>query len=67
MKDLIERLVAEYKANMITWHDIQDMVEAQVIIQQGFNTKDILNNADIRKVYFNQVNSILSQIERRLK
>ena len=67
MKDLIERLVAEYKANMITWHDIQDMVEAQVIIQQGFNTKDILNNADIRKVYFNQVNSILSQTERRLK
>ena len=35
MKDLIQKLVADYKADRITWHDIQDTVEAQLIIRAG--------------------------------
>ena len=28
-------LVKDYKANKLTWHDIQDIVEAQLIMQAG--------------------------------
>lgn len=35
MKQLINKLIKNYKANRITWHDIQDIVEAQLIMQAG--------------------------------
>lgn len=35
MDELIEKLVAEYKANSITWHDIQDIIEGYLMKQAG--------------------------------
>lgn len=35
MDKIIKQCIADYKADLITWHDIQDIVEAQLIIQAG--------------------------------
>ena len=35
MDELINKLVAEYRADHITWHDIQDQVEAYVLQLDG--------------------------------
>lgn len=61
MKDLIEKLVAEYKADTITWHDIQDQVEAQLIIKAG-GTKEY-NKIPIRE-RITKENAILEKIEK---
>lgn len=61
MKDLIQKLVAEYKADRITWHDIQDQVEAQLIIRAG--GVKAYNEIPIRK-RIQQENDILTKIEK---
>lgn len=63
MEDLIENLVAEYKADHITWHDIQDQVEAQLIIQAG--GVKAYNEIPIRQ-RIQQENDILTEIEKRI-
>ena len=35
MDELINKLVAEYRAGHLTWHDIQDLVEGYCIKQAG--------------------------------
>lgn len=35
MEELIEELIMDYKADKITWHDIQDIVEGRLIILAG--------------------------------
>lgn len=35
MDKIIKQCITDYKADLITWHDIQDIVEAQLIIQAG--------------------------------
>jgi predicted RNase H-like nuclease len=61
MKDLIEKLVADYKADRITWHDIQDIVEAQLIMQAG-GVKEY-DKIPIRQRIDNE-NVILEKIEK---
>lgn len=64
MEKLIEKLVAEYKADRITWHDIQDIVEAQLIIRAG-GTKEY-EKIPIRE-RITKENDILTKIENQLK
>ena len=64
MKDLIEKLVAEYKADKITWHDIQDIVEAQLIIRAG-GTKEYDKKPICERIA--EENDILTKIENKLK
>lgn len=63
MEDLIKNLVAEYKADHITWHDIQDQVEAQLIIKAG--GVKAYNEIPIRQ-RIQQENDILTEIEKRI-
>lgn len=64
MEDLIKKLVADYKADKITWHDIQDIVEAQLIIRAG-GTKEY-NKIPIRE-RITEENDILTKIESKLR
>lgn len=63
MEDLIENLVAEYKADHITWHDIQDQVEAWVIQQDG---EGMTMNWETIRVRYTKANIILTEIEKRI-
>lgn len=64
MGELIQRLVAEYRADQITWHDIQDQVEAYVLMQDGKGLN--VTTTDIAK-RFAKSNAILTKIENLLK
>lgn len=35
MDELIQELITDYRASRITWHDIQDIVEGQLMIRAG--------------------------------
>ena len=64
MDELINKLVAEYKADYITWHDIQDQVEAYVLQLDGHGLvldKDIIHKRVLKE------NEILQEIENKLK
>lgn len=64
MDELINKLVAEYKADHITWHDIQDQVEAYVLQLDGYGLvldKDIIHKRVLKE------NEILQEIENQLK
>lgn len=56
MDELIQTLVADYKADRITWHDIQDTVEAEVQKTRGGS---LLDN-------FTEVDQVLKQIEAQI-
>lgn len=64
MDELIKRLVAEYKADTITWHDIQDEVEVFIINQDG---KGCTFDKDIIKARFHKEIDILNEIEFQIK
>ena len=64
MDELINKLVTEYKADHITWHDIQDQVEAYVLQLDGHGLvldKDIIHKRVLKE------NDILTKIENQLK
>lgn len=63
MDELINKLVAKYKADHITWHDIQDQVEAYVLQLDGHGLvldKDIIHKRVLKE------NEILQEIEKRI-
>lgn len=64
MDELINRLVNDYKANRITWHDIQDMVEAYIMKQDG---KGMTLDINVIHNRVTKENKILEEIERRIK
>ena len=64
MDELINKLVAEYRAGHLTWHDIQDLVEAQLIIKAG--GVKAYEEIPIHK-RIQQENDILTKIENKLK
>jgi len=64
MEKLINELVADYKADKVTWHDIQDIVEGHIMQQDGKGmTLDInvIHNRVLKE------NKILEAIEERIK
>lgn len=63
MQDLIQKLVNDYNADKITWHDIQDIVEGHVAILHGGvgHTKEEMISQ------FKESDRILSEIENQLK
>jgi hypothetical protein len=63
MKELIQKLVADYKADHITWHDIQDQVEAWVMQADGFG---MTRDRDIICERFLKTEEILAEIECRI-
>lgn len=64
MDKIIKQCITDYKADLITWHDIQDIVEAQLIIQAG-GTKEY-DKIPIRQ-RINTENEILEKIEGGIK
>ena len=64
MDELINKLVAEYKADHITWHDIQDQVEAYVLQLDGHG---LVLDKDIIHKRVSKENDILTKIENQLK
>lgn len=64
MKELIEKLITDYKADKLTWHDIQDIVEARIMEQDGKGMTLDINVIHNRVV---KENKILEEIERRIK
>lgn len=64
MDELIHKLVTDYKADHITWHDIQDIVEAQLIIKAG--GVKAYNKIPIHE-RIQQENDILTEIENRIR
>lgn len=64
MDELIKQLITDYKADRITWHDIQDIVEGYIMKQDGKGmTLDInvIHNRVLKE------NKILEEIERGIK
>lgn len=61
---LIKELINDYMEGCITWHDIQDIVEGQLIIQAG-GMKEY-SKIPIRERVAKE-NKILEKIERGLK
>lgn len=64
MEELINKLVADYKADKITWHDIQDQVEVFIINQDGHGCTF---DKDIIMKRFHKETEILDKIESKLR
>lgn len=64
MDKLINRLVNDYKANRITWHDIQDMVEAYIMKQDG---KGMTLDINVIHNRVTKENKILERIEKEIR
>lgn len=64
MDELINRLVNDYKANRITWHDIQDMVEAYIMKQDG---KGMTLDINVIHNRVTKENKILERIEKEIR
>lgn len=63
MQDLIQKLVNDYNADKITWHDIQDIVEGRVAILHG----GVGHTKEEMIAQFKESDRILSEIENQLK
>jgi hypothetical protein len=61
---LIKELINDYMEGCITWHDIQDIVEGQLIMQEGGGTAYYSLPLKQRIA---EENKILEKIERGLK
>ena len=63
MKEFIQELIHEYVNNNLTWHDIQDMLEAKIMEQDrhGLTTdKVIISERNEQEDYWlNLIDSIL--------
>jgi hypothetical protein len=64
MDELINKLVTDYKADRITWHDIQDMVEGYVMKQDGKGMTLDINVIHTRVI---KENKILEKIEKEIR
>lgn len=63
MQDLIQKLVNDYNAEKITWHDIQDIVEGRVAMSHG----GVGHTKEERMAQFKESDKILTIIENKLK
>lgn len=63
MEKFIQKLVNDYKANKITWHDIQDMVEGHIAVLHG----GVGHTKEEMITQFKESNKILAEIENKLK
>ena len=63
MQDFIQKLVNDYKADKITWHDIQDIVEGRIAILHG----GVGRTKEERITQFKESDKILAEIENKLK
>ena len=63
MQDLIQKLVNDYNADKITWHDIQDIVEGRVAMLHG----GVGHTKEEMIAQFKESNKILTEIENKLK
>lgn len=63
MDELINTLITDYKADRITWHDIQDQVEFYVMQLDGHGL--VLDKNIIHKRVLKE-NEILQEIEKRI-
>ena len=64
MDELINRLVTDYEAECITWHDIQDIVEGYVMKQDGKGMTLDINVIHARVI---KENEILEKIEKEIR
>lgn len=64
MDELINKLVTDYKADRITWHDIQDMVEGYVMKQ---DSKGMTLDINVIHARVTKENKILEKIEKEIK
>jgi hypothetical protein len=64
MKEFIQQLVNDYNNNVVTWHDIQDIVEARIMQQDG---QGMTTDRNIIADRFYKTGVILAQIEDQLK
>ena len=62
MQDLIQKLVNDYKADKITWHDIQDIVEGHVAVLHG----GVGHTKEEMIAQFKESDKILTIIENKL-
>lgn len=60
----VEDLVTDYKADRITWHDIQDQVQAYVMQLDG---EGMTTNWETMRVRWTRADILLNDIERRIK
>ena len=63
MQDLIQKLVNDYNADKITWHDIQDIVEGRIAILHG----GVGHTKEEMIAQCKESARILSEIENQLK
>lgn len=63
MEKFIQELVNNYKADKITWHDIQDIVEGRVAVSHG----GVGHTKGEMIAQFKESDKILTEIENRLK
>lgn len=62
-QDLIQKLVNDYNANKVTWHDIQDIVEGHVAVLHG----GVGHTKEEMIAQFKESDKILAEIEAQLK
>ena len=63
MDKLLKELVNDYKADKITWHDIQDIVEGRVAMLRG----GVSHTKEEMIAQFKEGDKILAEIENKLK
>lgn len=63
MEKFIQKLVNDYKADKITWHDIQDIVEGRVAMLRG----GVGHTKEEMIAQFKESDKILAEIENKLK
>lgn len=63
MEELIEELTNEYNEGLITWHDIQDIVEGRLMLLAGGGKE--YEKIPIRE-RFTKEDKILKEIEKRI-
>lgn len=63
MDKFIQKLVNDYKADKITWHDIQDMVEGYIAVLHG----GVAHTNEEIIAQFKESDKILTKIENQLK
>lgn len=63
MEKFIQKLVNDYNADKITWHDIQDIVEGHIAVSHG----GVGHTKEEMIAQFKESNKILTIIENKLK
>lgn len=63
MEEFIQKLVNDYEADKITWHDIQDIVEGRVAVLHG----GVGHTKEEMIAQFKESDKILAEIEKQLE